>query len=663
MEVLDGATVTADKAVVFEGGRGTLNVTNSRIVGDVEFDAGDFDDLFSLAGGNAEGNINFGDGDDVFDIRSGLVKGNINFGDGDDTLNLRIWGRIDGNLDFGLGDDHLYLDVLNTYGPSVITGNILGIETMTKRCPGDVRIEGEVDFTASTLSLEEGGLIVAGVVDLMGGEVIIHDETKLTFEIGDIVTDSLNYGRFKNATAIFKQDADPEIHTQLAASLVDEIDEVREMLNDDVSPPTITFVDGGFKQENSQGQQDDVEVMVMTTDTESGTTSRVGIVDSSTDHFTTCDTAAANCSEIEVADEVQERTEAPKVSTVSTSDSSTSGGGGSSSNRSTLLGVGLVAAIFYLWDLDIFGEDSAEYAHDILSLQGGSVRPTDDILPSLGNISRVRWGDNGQYWLRSLAENKSNLPLGTHAKVQGAEFGVKYNLGDGFSLNGSFVPEFSASIPGSQLKGHVLQVGGNWSNGNFFTGLKISYENHDTTLITANPVINSSFKGNSTLTNTHLQFQTGTMMNYGSMEAKTMLSMFTGSMKQGAYLAESPVMTADIPELSQRYTGWNLGLNLKSSEMIETSNGTRVLPSLTMNTMRTTTTGIESMLITQSDRIGALSFRTNSGVRELPRTINMLGLGSDIKRSSNSGWRVGYMGAEIDGEFENFVLARFGMKF
>ena len=265
--------------------------------------------------------------------------------------------------------------------------------------------------------------------------------------------------------------------------------------------------------------------------------------------------------------------------------------------------------------------------------------------------------------MRSLAENKSNLPLGTHAKVQGAEFGVKYNLGDGFSLNGSFVPEFSASIPGSQLKGHVLQVGGNWSNGNFFTGLKISNENHDTTLITANPVINSSFKGNSTLTNTHLQFQTGTMMNYGSMEAKTMLSMFTGSMKQGAYLAESPVMTADIPELSQRYTGWNFGLNLKSSEMIETSNGTRVLPSLTMNTMRTTTTGIESMLITQSDRIGALSFRTNSGVRELPRTINMLGLSSDIKRSSNSGWRVGYMGAEIDGEFENFVLARFSMKF
>ena len=318
VEVLDGATVTADKAVVFESGRGTLNVTNSRIVGDVEFDAGDFNDLFSLAGGNAEGNINFGDGDDKFDIRSGLVKGNIDFGDGDDTLNLRIWGRIDGDLNFGLGDDHLYLDVLNTYGPSVITGSIFGIETMTKRCPGDVRIEGEVDFTASTLSLEEGGLIVAGVVDLMDGEVIIHDETKLTFEIGDIVTDSLNYGRFENATAIFKQDADPEIHTQLAASLVDEIAGVREMLNDDQVPPTLTFVDGGFKQENSQGQQDDVEVMVMTTDTESGTTSRVGMVDSSTDNFTTCDTAAADCSEIEVADEVQERTEAPTVSTVST---------------------------------------------------------------------------------------------------------------------------------------------------------------------------------------------------------------------------------------------------------------------------------------------------------------------------------------------------------
>ena len=664
VEVLDGATVTADKAVVFEGGRGTLNVTNSRIVGDVEFDAGDFNDLFSLAGGNAEGNINFGDGDDEFDIRSGLVKGNIDMGDGDDTLNLRIWGRIDGDLNFGLGDDHLYLDVLNTYGPSVITGNILGIETMTKRCPGDVRIEGEVDFTASTLSLEEGGLIVAGVVDLMDGEVIIHDETKLTFEIGDIVTDSLNYGRFENATAIFKQDADPEIHTQLAASLVDDIDEVREMLNDDQVPPTLTFVDGGFKQENSQGQQDDVEVMVMTTDTESGTTSRVGMVDSSTDNFTTCDTAAANCSEIEVADEVQERTEAP---TVLTSDRAPSGGGGggggSSSSSSSLVGVGLIAALLYFWDFDNFGKDSAEYAYDILSLQGGSVRPTGDILPGLGNISRVRWGDNGQYWLRSLAENKSNLPLGTHAKVQGAEFGVKYNIGDGFSLNGSVVPEISASIPGSQLKGHVLQVGGNWTNGNFFTGLKISYENHDTTLITANPVINSSFKGNSTLTNTHLQFQTGTMMNYGSMEAKTMLSMFTGSMKQGAYLAESPVMTADIPELSQRYTGWNFGLNLKSSEMIETSNGTRVLPSLTMNTMRTTTTGIESMFITQSDRIGALSFRTNSGVRELPRTINMLGLSSDIKRSSNSGWRVGYMGAEIDGEFENFALARFSMKF
>ena len=206
----------------------------------------------------------------------------------------------------------------------------------------------------------------------------------------------MNYGRFEDASAIFKQDADPEIHTQLAASLVDEndpsndrTDEVRELLNDDLSPPTITFVDGGFKQENSQGQQDGVDVMVMTTDTESGTTSHVGDVDSSTGNFTTCDTATAGCSKIEVADEVQVRTEAPRVST---SDGSTSGGGGSSSNRGTLLGVGLIAALFYLWDFDFFGEDSAEYAHDILSLQGGSVRPTGDILPGLGNISSSSLG-------------------------------------------------------------------------------------------------------------------------------------------------------------------------------------------------------------------------------------------------------------------------------
>ncbi len=681
VEILDEATVTADVGVAFEGGKGVLNVDNSNVDGDIHFAQGDYDDVLDVSSGNigkAGGSINFYGGNDNLIIYNGLVRSNLNFGDGDDRLSLQIWGQFNGDLDFGAGNDYLSLDVVDTYGPSIIRGNILGIETIDKICPGTVRILGNVNFEASALNLKEGGLAIAGVVDLNNGVLTIYDDTKLTFEIGDIVADQGNYGRIVNASAVFNQDVEnPEISTEIDAALNEQqVTAVRTRLRDSAAAP-LTFVDGGFKQNTAQGEQN-VDVTVTSTDSSTGTSRKVGTIAQSSNMLSVCDPADANCGDIMVAQAASFRDSVPDApgpgtdpdpdpdpdpgtgtgtGTGTVTGSSGGGGGGA------LLGVGLIAILLNSMDSDEFNEESAEFRTGYPK-NGNGLHFNDSMLSNSSQF-QLHEGDSINYWVRSLTDQDSNAPLGINAiaKAQGTELGMNFDLGNGFKLTGSVIPGLSASDSNATMQGDKIQFGGSWRKGNFYSGLKVSHENHDTELTTKNPVVNSFLKGNSTLSNTYLQLQAGKQSIFNTIRMQAVGSIFAGSMTQGAYTAESPALTANIPEMSHNYSGWKLGLNIAPTKMFEFSNGTRMLPVLKIGTMRTTTSGVQSMLINQSDRAGALGFNTNFGVRNLPTAINTLSLSSKYEVSSNSSWNFGFAGAEIDGEFESVALAKFAMKF
>ena len=109
VEVSGGATITADRAGVFEGGRTTFTLDGSTLVGDLEF--------ASL--------------DDHMTVRNGLVDGAVHFGDGMDTL---------------------VLDVPDSGG---ITGRITGLEELLKRGAGVARIF-DAELADNALAIEEG---------------------------------------------------------------------------------------------------------------------------------------------------------------------------------------------------------------------------------------------------------------------------------------------------------------------------------------------------------------------------------------------------------------------------------------------------------------------------------------------------------------------------
>ena len=186
VEISGGATVTADIAV---SSNGTLNLYESRLNGRVEL-GGEF------AGTN-----------DHFTIRGGSVYGDVNFHGLDDALTIKNYGHITGDVDFGEDEpqygredrDILIFDVNGTGDrASRIDGHITGLEEMYKRGTGTARVR-DVTFSGSTLVLEEGGLTLAGHLNLgADGTLTVHDESRLTVEVGDITKDAtgpwLDYG-------------------------------------------------------------------------------------------------------------------------------------------------------------------------------------------------------------------------------------------------------------------------------------------------------------------------------------------------------------------------------------------------------------------------------------------------------------------------------------
>ena len=112
----------------------------------------------------------------LFTIRGSFMDGAVRFGAGDNGLRIERRGYVSGAIDFGEGTDTLTLDVEGAGVEATgFGGAIRGLEYLYKRGAGVARV-GDVAFSGSTLALEEGGLTVAGHLDLGAeGTVTVHD--------------------------------------------------------------------------------------------------------------------------------------------------------------------------------------------------------------------------------------------------------------------------------------------------------------------------------------------------------------------------------------------------------------------------------------------------------------------------------------------------------
>ena len=248
---IERSTITADTAMKFVNGRTMLEMEYATVTGDIEFDldgdtavelsdinligSKDVNDRMTVRHSTITGDVNFGAGNDLLEVIGSEFDGNLNMGEGDDTITVNFnGGKFSGDIDFGENtddDDRLILDVAEST-TLLFEGVISNLEYMNKRSPGTA-IVGDVMFSGSTVDIVEGQLLVAGHLNVGDGDVTIHDQALLAFEVGDIVANQDDHGRITARGGIkFMEDAEQVVDIQIRHDLTEtEADGVREELN------------------------------------------------------------------------------------------------------------------------------------------------------------------------------------------------------------------------------------------------------------------------------------------------------------------------------------------------------------------------------------------------------------------------------------------------
>ena len=668
---IDRSTITADTAMKFVDGRTLLEMEFSTITGDIEFDEdGDtavatsdinligsknVNDRMTVRHSTITGDVNFGAGNDLLEVIGGEFDGNLNMGEGDDTITVNFHGgKFSGDIDFGENsndNDRLILDVA-AFTTLLFEGEIRNLEYMNKRCPGTA-VVGDVMFGGSTVDIEEGQLLLTGHLNVGDGDLTIHDKGLLAFEVGDIVTTPDDHGRITARGGVkFMEDAEQVVDVQIRHDLTEtEADRVREKLNTDgidVLEAQTNFVDSG----------DTPITEVMVSSNGEMTENMIG-----SDKTVFADTTAIAQNE----EPIFEVASSPPSSATSSARSA-GGGGGGGSGGGLIIGAGVIA--YLLWNSMDGGSDTfAEYEEEKLGLSNINVSSATSFLPGIGEERRFQIG-NIEHRIRSYAGQLPASVAGAQTNTSGTAYGINTKLRNGFDLGVSFTPslmlstqDLDSNFSSSSFDGELYEVQVGWQSSQFFSKLQLSHGDYDVDSVVANPVVNSALKGSFNMTNTHAQLTGGAKLEFGGVRVAPSVSLFGGSLEQASHSAEGPVMRADVPEISQRYSGWKLGMNLTSSDWLKNSGNLSWRPSLHFSTMRTNTSGPSSLSVMQSDRVGALSFANQAGVRGMPGVAHALGVSTIMKQSKNSRFNVGYFGTEVDGERDHAVLARYQFRF
>ena len=239
----NGARIEAATAVRFEGGRGTLTLSDSILSGNILFDTGNFDDQLTITQ-QASGQM-----------------GIIDFGDGDDMIDITV----------PTGQHFMF------------NGPIYGLNRFTQNGGGVVRFaRAPFPNEDMTFNVNGGSLVVADKINLRNGELIIANTGQLVFEVGRDTTD-VTWGQIFGDVR-FEGDADPSVYIQFHPD-AENLDALRTGLklaaseddDDDDSVP-IELIYGRVTQGSETDNEGLMEIDLKSQPAGGGTAQTVGTV-------------------------------------------------------------------------------------------------------------------------------------------------------------------------------------------------------------------------------------------------------------------------------------------------------------------------------------------------------------------------------------------------
>ena len=642
VEISEGATVTADIAVAAFG---TLNLFESRLNGRVELDSEEW-------GSN-----------DHFTIRGGSVHGDVNFYDLDDRLTIQNHGYITGDVDFGDGMDTLVFDV-NEGQTARIDGAITGIEEMYKRGSGTARVR-DVTFSGSALALERGGLTLAGHLNLgADGTLTVHDESRLTIEVGDITRKSRDHGRITAGGGVIyeglaAQDS-PTLFMQIGADAEENREAIQARLEQEGTRIDVLGDDTEVMRRADANSQSVAATATLSTVGADGTTQNVGTL------------ASDGTAVVDIDEDEELGTDDMLPDDTDDSDDTTRprvDNDGSSNAGALLIGGGAAAALaVYLFDL-FDSEEAALVEWDESWTGARTTTSFAGIRSGHYREHRVRTGALEQ-WTRAFAGDSSALAGGVEGTVQGIAMGLDATLPHGFNVGASMMPHLAASAHrgaslnfGANVEGARYAVHGGWRGEALFFDTNLSHGSYRTQSFMENPAVGGLLGGELGLTQNHAQGRAGMRLDLGRVLMMPSVSLFSGSLAQGAHIARDAAVKAEVPGLSQRYAGWRAKLDLAPSGWLDGPGALSWRPSLQLSTTRTRTSGPSSLEVQQADHEGVLSFASRAAVKGLPRTVHGIGASLVAARSDAWNFRMGYVGMVVDGEPVHAAVARLMIRF
>ena len=485
---------------------------------------------------------------------------------------------------------------------------------MDKMCPGDFTIDGDVTFTGSRVRVMDGGLVITGHMDLgQTGTVEVQDGTRLTGLLTQGGTPKITAGggtTVETGGAITMQKSED-------AGAVDTAQAVTTFLED-------ANVQGG------------APLMVQTQDGD-GSLTDLASFDPSANTATAMATASVGTRAAEDFPDEDSVGSAPATGTPATGTPGTGGSGGGGSGvgaGGAVIGVGMLALIFALFD---FGPDDAQ----------ASISPKPAFVQTMDRETR--------YWARNHSQT---LPAGGIDRAEGVEIGMDIGVGNGFSLGISAAPDIAAErIGGAQdmtaVAGSRYSVSGGWQEDGVFARLSLSHADLQVDGSYENPTVGGGFRSRFGAEHNDVRLGAGAHIDLGSVTVTPQVGAFAGSLEHEGHTAEGGVFRAAMPGLTQRYSGVKAGLGF-ASDWQEGPEGLKLRPTLKLTAMQVRTDSPEYEL-KQSDRLGILSTSSRARLPDAPETVFGFGAGLEATGVGGMRMRFGYAGAIMDGKVVHAV--------
>ena len=566
-----------------------------------------------------------------------LLDGQAVFARGTDAFTIRN-GWVTGAIDFGTGTD-----TLSVHGATWLDGAVSNLETLTKRGPGNLVMRGDATFSSGgSAALENGGLVFSGQFNLgTTGTMRIHDAARLTAVLADPSAPPKI-----TAGGGITFDGDEELFLQIAPAITATKEQTYlNQLNTANGNP---IADGTM----ISGRTGQVALRTARSPSTVADVGHIPLVNAATNATGTVASSGVRLGvfDLDAPENLTDLTVLPLSQSESAIPGSSPSAPGFALSGATM---GFGAALMSLFESETFGFEEDREAR------------AGDALARLAFLeSRTR--DGGlEYWVRSWFGDAPALAGGIEATVRGAALGVDMPLGKGLRLGASTSPVLSVSTgaSGARLDGARYAAWSRWSGEVVHASASASHGRYRAQSVLDNPVAGGGLASEPDLVHDHLQLSAGARIRWGTVQFEPSLSVFSGSLHEGAHTAEGPAFRAEVPVFSQRYSGWRSEISLSPGRRLQGRKSLRWRPALHLYAQRTNTAGPGSMEVRQHDRAGVLSLTSSAQATGLPR--NVRGFAATVEALGSETWRLqlGFAGMHADADSQRMVLARLQGRF